>query len=109
MRLRLQELQEIDFETQEIRAKEPKKDWKKADGVLHYQSLPFIPKVIQIELISQHHNNLLASHFGFNKTRELITQNYYWPSLWKDVEVYVKGYDVCLAYKAVRYKLYNNF
>ena len=106
MRLRLQELQ--DSEAQKIRAEGLKEGWKEANGVLHHQSLPFVPKVIWMELISWHHNNSLAGHFDFDKTWELIACKYYWPSLWKDVEAYVKGCDVCLASKAVRHKPYSN-
>ena len=81
--------------------------WTDIDGVLHHQGLPFVPEVIQTEFISQHHNNLLASHFGINKTRELIGRKYYWPSLRKDVEAYVKGCNICLTLKAVKYKPYS--
>ena len=107
MRLRLQELQETDSKAQKIRAEGLKEGWEEADGVLHHQSLPFVPEVIRMELISRHHNDPLAGHFGFDKTRELIAGKYYWPNLRKDVEAYVKGCDVCLAFKAVRHKPYS--
>ena len=76
--------------------------------MLHYQGLLFVPEVIQTEFISRHYNNPLASHFDINKTRQLIGQKYYWPSLRKDVEAYVKGSNVCLALKAVRHKPYSD-
>ena len=101
MSLKLQELQDIDSEAHKIRAEGLKKGWKEADGVTHHQSLPFVPEVIRIELISQHHNDSLAGHFGFDKTRELIAWKYYWPSLQGDC-------DVCLASKAVRHKPYGD-
>ena len=50
----------------------------------------------------------MAGHFGIQKTRKLITQKYYWPTLRHSVEAYVKGYDVCLAFKAVCYKPYSD-
>ena len=61
-----------------------------------------------MELISQYHDNLLAGHFGINKTRELIVRKYYWPTLRRDIKAYVKGCDICLAFKAVRHKPYGN-
>ena len=67
-----------------------------------------MPEIIWTELISQHHDNSLAGHFGINKTRELIGRKYYWLSLRKDVEAYVKGCNICLASKAVRHKPYSN-
>ena len=108
MRLRLSELQESDNEAQKIRAEGPKDDYEEVDGVLHYQGLPFVPEAIRTELISRHHDDPLAGHFGIDKTRELIGRKYYWPSLRKDVESYVRGCDVCLASKAVRHKPYGD-
>ena len=65
-------------------------------------------KSFEIELISRHHDNPLAGYFGIDKTKDLIGRKYYWPSLRKDIEAYVKGYDVCLGSKAVRHKPYRN-
>ena len=107
MRLWLQELQETDSEAQELR-QQGQKDYKEVDGVLHHQGLPFVPKAIWMELISHHHDNPLAGHFGIEKTRKLLTRKYFWPSLRHDVDAYIKGCDVCLALKAVRHKPYNN-
>ncbi len=76
--------------------------------MLYYQGLPYIPKVIRSELISRHHDDSLADHFGIEKTRELIARKYYWPTLRQDVEAYVKGCDVCLTSKVVRHKLYRD-
>ena len=109
MRLRLHELQESDKEVRRIRATGELQDgYEEVDGVLHHQGLPFIPEIIQTELISWHHDNLLAGHFGINKTRELVGWKYYWPSLRKNVKAYFKGCDVCLSSKAVRHKPYGN-
>ena len=108
MRLRLAELQESDAEAQRIRAEGLKEGWEVVDEVLHHQGLPFVPEIIRTELISRHHDDPLAGHFGIEKTRELIGRKYYWPSLRKDAEAYVKGCDVCLASKAVRHKPYGD-
>ena len=61
-----------------------------------------------MELISRHHDNPLAGHFGIKKTRELLVKKYYWPIFRHNVEVYVKGCDVCLALKAIRHNPYSN-
>ena len=76
MRLRLQELQETNRKVQELRQQKAN-GYEKIDEILNYQGLPFIPKAIQMELISHHHNNLLAGHFGFEKTCKLLAQKYY--------------------------------
>ena len=109
IKLRLSELQESHLEAQELKSKEQLPDgWEDINGVLHHQGLPFVPEVIWTELISRHHNNFLAGHFGINKIKDLIGRKYYWPSLWKDIEAYVKGCDVCLGSKAVRHKPYGD-
>ena len=75
---------------------------------MHHQGLPYVPEIIKTELISRHHDDPLAGHFGIEKTRELVARKYYWETLRHDVEVYVRGCDVCLASKAVRHKPYGN-
>ena len=76
MRLRLQELQETDSEAQELR--QQKADgYEEIDDILHHQGLPFVPKAIQTELISRHHDDPLAGHFGIKKTCELLGRKYY--------------------------------
>ena len=61
-----------------------------------------------MELISRHHDNLLAGHFSIEKTCKLLAQKYYWPTLRHNVEAYGKGFGVCLASKVVCHKPYSN-
>ena len=109
MRLGLPELQENDKEAKALRglAGLPE-NWKDVKGVLQYQELTYVPKIIRFKEISHHHNDPLAEHFGIDKSQKLIGYKYYWPSLRRDVEIYVRGCDVCLTSKAVRYKLYRD-
>ena len=107
MRLRLQELQETDSEAQELRQQKAN-GYEKIDDIPHHQGLPFVPKAIQTELVSRHHDNLLVGHFGIEKTCKLLAQKYYCPTLRHNIEAYVKGCDVCLASKAVCHKPYGN-
>ena len=76
--------------------------------MLYYQGLSYVPEIIWTELISRHHNNLLADHFGIEKIRKLVARKYYWPMLCHNVDDYMKGYNVCLALKAVRHKPYGD-
>ena len=104
----LMELQAQDGKAQKIRAEKLGGNWEDFNGILHHQGLPYIPEIIRTELISRHHNDPLAGYFGIKKTRELVARKYYWETLRHDVEVYVRGCDVCLASKAVRHKPYGN-
>ena len=91
-----------------MRAEGLQGSWEDIKGVLHHQSLPFIPEAIRTELISQHHDNLLVGYFGIKKIRELIVRKYYWPTLRHNVETYVKSCDICLTSKTIRHKPYGD-
>ena len=108
MRLCLPELQENDKEAKTLRdSVGVSEDWEDDEGVFQYQGLSYIPNIICSKIIIYHHNDSIAGHFGINKTRELISQKYYWPSLKKDVETYVRGCNVYLALKVVHHKPYS--
>lgn len=59
--------------------------------MLHWESLSYLPEIIRTEVISGHHDNPLAAHFGIDKTRELVSRKYYWPTLRADVEALYQG------------------
>ena len=44
-----------------------------------------MPEIIETELISRHHDDPLAGHFGIEKTCELVAQRYYWLTLRADI------------------------
>jgi len=46
-----------------------------------------------------HHDILVAGHEGKWKTMELVTRNYWWPGVTRDVGRYVKGYYMCQRMK----------
>ena len=109
MSLRLSELQKNNEKVKLFRSFTGLPEgWKNVEGGLQFQGLPYVPEIIRFEVISCHHNDPLVGHFGIDKTRELVGRKYYWPSLRRDVESYVRGCDVCLASKAVRHKPYGD-
>ncbi len=109
MRMRLLELQDDDKEAKKLRLEQVLPEgWEDIKQVLYYQGLLYVPKAIRSELISRHHNNPLAGYFGIEKTWKLIARKYYWPTLQRDIEAYVKGCNVCLASKAIYHKPYGN-
>ena len=109
MRLRLCKLQENNKEAKVlIDFFGLLKDWKDIEGELQYRKRPYVLEVICFEVIICHHNDLLVAHFGIDKTRKLVGRKYYWPSLRKNVEAYMKGCDICLTSKAVKHKPYRD-
>ena len=81
MRLRLPDLQGDDNQVRKLQAAELPEGWEDIERVLQYKGFLYIPEIIQLELISRHHDNLLVGHFEIDKTRELIARKYYWPTL----------------------------
>ena len=109
MKLRLFELQNNNEEANAFRSNAKfLKGWKDVEGVLQYQGLLYVPELICSKVISCYHNDPPAKHFDIDKTRELVDQKYYWPSVRKDVENYVSECNICLAFKVVCHKLYDD-
>ena len=76
------------------------KPWSKVERMLHYDGKPYIPETLQADLLERNHDNLLAGHFGVEKTLELLSRKYYWPKMRADVEKYVYGCNICMRSKA---------
>ena len=52
-------------------------------------------KALRVEIIQLHHNILVAEHGGRLKITELITRNYWWPGVMRDVGRYIDRCDMC--------------
>jgi len=57
----------------------------------------YVPKDMELktEIIQLHHDILIAEHGGRWKMTELVTRNYWWPEVTKDVGRYVDGCNMC--------------
>lgn len=60
----------------------------------------FRSKTLVPEILSQAHNNPIASHGGIHKTIERIRRCYFWPGLVVDVKAYINACDICKMTKA---------
>ena len=49
---------------------------------------------LRVEIIWWHHNIPIAGHGGKWKTVELVTRNYWWPGVTRDMGRYVEGCDL---------------
>jgi len=75
--------------------------WKiKGDLVLKEEKI-YVPKnmELRVEIIQLHHDVLVAGHGGQWKTVELVTRNYWWPGVMREVGRYVEGCDLCQRMK----------
>ena len=54
---------------------------------------------LRAEIIQLYHDVLAAEHREKWKTVELVTRNYWWSEVTKNVRKYVEGYDLCQRMK----------
>ena len=54
---------------------------------------------LRTEIIQLHHDIPAAGHGGQWKMVELVTRNYWWPGVTREVGRYVEGYDLCQRMK----------
>lgn len=77
-------------------------------GRLRYRQRIYVPDwpALHLRLLQMHHDDPAAGHPGRSKTFELLAREYFWPSMRKDCERYVKNCHTCLRSKPVRHAPY---
>jgi hypothetical protein len=75
---------------------------------LHYTGCIYDPDSdpLRLRLLQDHHDPPTMGHPGRAKTLELISRNYYWPTLRKDVDRFVRNCHTCRRTKATRHAPY---
>jgi len=68
-------------------------EWQIEEGLVLKEGRVYVPKdeKLRVEIIRLHHDTPIAGHGGQWKTVELITRNYWWPGVMKEVKRYVEG------------------
>ena len=56
-------------------------------------------KELRVEIIQLHYDILVAGYRGKWKTTELVTRNYWWPGVTRNVGRYVEECDICQRMK----------
>ena len=59
----------------------------------------YVPAALRHRVIREHHDTMIAGHFGWRKVVQSISQWYYWDTLQKDVKAYVQACPHCQLYK----------
>jgi len=54
-----------------------------------------IKEKLKEEVIQLHHDTLVGGYGRRWKTTELVTRNYWWPGIMKEVEKYIDGCNAC--------------
>jgi len=76
-------------------------EWQIEEGLVLKEGRLYVPKdeKLRVEIIWLYHNTLIAGHGGQWKTVELVTRNYWWPGVMKEVKKYVERCDQCQKMK----------
>jgi len=72
-------------------------EWRKVNSVIYKEEKVYVPKdeKLRAEIIWLHHDTLVRGHGGQWKTVELVTQNFWWPGITKEMKRYVEGCNAC--------------
>ena len=60
------------------------------------------PETLIHEIIRHNHEPIFVAHAGIQRTYNLASRNYWWPSMRKSIENYVKKCDSCQKRKSAR-------
>ena len=76
-------------------------EWQLEEELVLKKGKVYVPKdeELRAEVIQWHYDVPAAGHGGKWKTVELVTRNYWWPGVTRDVGKYVEGYDLCQRMK----------
>jgi hypothetical protein len=80
------------------------KGWRRLpDGAVAVEERVYVPRDEQLrqEIIQEHHDDRAAGHLGRYKTQELITRNYWWPMISRDMKSYMDGCEACQRTKVI--------
>ena len=71
--------------------------WKIEEDLVLKERKIYVPKdeELRVEVIQLHHNVPAAGHGGRWKIVELVTRNYWWLGMTRDVGKYMEGCDLC--------------
>ena len=72
-------------------------EWREHERLMLKEGKVYVPKdeKLRAEVIRLHHNTPVGGHGGQWKTTELVTRNFWWPGVSREVKRYVEGCDAC--------------
>jgi len=72
-------------------------EWRQEDRLILKEGKVYVPKDerLRAEVIRLHHDMPVGRHGEQWKTAELVTRNFWWPGVTREVKQYVEGCDAC--------------
>ena len=73
------------------------KEWREVDGIIYKKEKVYVSKndILRAEIIGLYHDIPVEGHGGQQKTVELVTQNFWWPGVTKEIKQYVEECNFC--------------
>jgi len=72
-------------------------EWREEDGLMLKEEKVYMlkDKVLRVEIIRLHYDMPIGGHGGQWKTAEMVTRNFWWPGVMREVKQYVEGCNTC--------------
>ena len=76
-------------------------EWQLEGNLVLKEEKVYMPKdeELRVEIIQLHYDILVAGYRGKWKTTELVTRNYWWPGVTRNVGRYLEECDICQRMK----------
>ena len=78
-------------------AAKPEGQFKTSHGLVFYKTEIVVPKapVLHNKILEEFHASKTAGHSGVLRTYKILTQQFYWPTMYKDVQEFVAQCEAC--------------
>ena len=71
-------------------------EWREEDGLMKEGKMYVLKdEALRVEIIRLHHDMPMGGHGGQWKMAEMVTQNFWWPGVTREVKRYVEGCNTC--------------
>jgi len=74
-----------------------------ANELLCWKNRIYVPEGLRQQVIQSEHDSKVAGHFGRERTMELLSRNFYWTNMERDIRKYCSECDNCQRTKAPRH------
>src|SRR5947199_4853564 len=79
------------------------------NDLIQYKGLIYVTgKQNRDQILHDYHDSLIGGHQGIDRMYDRISENYYWPSMKKQVNEYIRNCDLCRKSKAQRHAPYGH-
>jgi len=71
--------------------------WREENGLMLKEEKVYMPKdkALRVEIIRLYYDMPIGGHGGQWKTAEMVTRNFWWPGVTREVKRYIEGCNAC--------------